>query len=147
MNEFLWIKFATISGLACALTFAWIPLMPFYVLAILMLLDTITGIIKTKILAGGNAITSYKLMRGIMLKVLYLTLLFSIGIAIKALGLESTIIVATATSILICGEIYSIIQNVYSAQTGKTLSEYSAFVIFLEKLADFFRGHGNNNLK
>lgn len=143
MNEIVWAKIALSTFLTWIFLYFWLSPIAMEMLALLMIIDLVTGVIKVKMIAGWDAITSFRLLKGIGMKMLNLLLIFGISASLKALWMPPSILIDTCIAIIVTGEIYSIIQNVYSAQTGKKLTEYKALITLLERLAEFFTSKVN----
>lgn len=109
------------------------------ILAILMLIDWITGVGK-QLRVDKTNVTSYRMGLGVMKKAWVILLLMSGGLVIKSFKLDPWVYVETALSILIMSEFYSIIQNVYAIRTWVILPEYDAISVTLKKLASFIEG-------
>ena len=105
--------------------------------ALLMVIDLITGIMRSAVNEGGKSIKSHIARRGIIAKVLLLLTVFSIGVTAKVLGYDAGTYVQATIAILSLGELYSIIGNVHSARTGKPKVEFDAVAIILKKVRDF----------
>lgn len=103
-------------------------------LCFLMLIDIFTGITRTWVVDGPRAIRSAILKKGIVAKLLLLSGLLSVGIAAKGFGLGMENFAQGITSVLILGELYSILGNVHSARTGQKKQEFDAVVWMLNKV-------------
>jgi toxin secretion/phage lysis holin len=103
---------------------------------ILMVFDIITGIYRTYIVEGGNAIQSRIGIKGVLSKMMLLVILFSVAITSKIIGFDPETYVNGAIVVLALGELYSIIGNIHSAHTGKPKSEFDAVTVLLKKLRD-----------
>jgi len=133
-----WISIASIKTLwyvAITSLFVYlnIPQESLWVLASLMVIDTITGIAKQyKVESIG--ITSKRMNIGIMTKFVTLMFLFAGWLVINFFKIEPDYYVQTVLSVLIMAEFYSIIQNVYAVRTGVILPEYDVISIALKRL-------------
>jgi hypothetical protein len=103
-------------------------------LLVLMLVDIITGTTRAVTLNGGQAFTSALLKKGIFAKALLISVLFSLGIASKGMGLGVEVFGQGIVSVLMLGELYSIIGNVHSIKTGETKVEFDAIKFLLDKV-------------
>lgn len=133
-----WISIASIKTLwyvAITSLFVYlnIPQESLWVLASLMVIDTITGVAKQyKVESIG--ITSKRMTTGIVTKFVTFLCLLSGWLVINHFDLDPKYYIQTVMSILIMAEFYSIIQNVYAVRTGVILPEYDAISIALKRL-------------
>jgi len=138
-----WISIASIKtiwyvAVTSMLVYLNIPQESLWVLASLMIIDTITGIAKQyKVERIG--ITSKRMTTGIITKFVTFLCLLSGGIVINYFDLDPKYYIQTVMSILIMAEFYSIIQNVYAVRTGVILPEYDAISIALKKITGFIQ--------
>jgi len=102
--------------------------------AALMIIDLITGIIRSATNNGCRSIKSSVARNGIVAKMLLLLTVFSIGITSALLGYDAGTYVQAAIAILSLGELYSIIGNVHSTRTGKPKVEFDAVSVILQKV-------------
>lgn len=93
---------------------------------LLMLVDVATGVVRTYVISGGQAITSDALKFGVLKKVLALIALFTIGIAAQGVGFDLHKFVHGIVVVFILGEAYSILGNIHSARTGSKKVEFDA---------------------
>jgi phage-related holin len=107
-------------------------------LSILMVFDVVTWIGK-RIALKKKDITSRKLIVGVMAKVFVLSLLLLLGWAFKITTLWNDIAIWMVVWLFIAGELYSCIQNIYTIQTQKTISEYDAVASILGWLLSLVR--------
>lgn len=112
-------------------------------LIFLMLLDLITGVIRAGIVNGGRSIKSSILRNGILAKVLLLVSLLAMGITTEGVGLDIGLFSQGVVSVLMLGELYSILGNVHSVKTGEKKVEFDAVGWLLGKVKDAL----NNVLK
>lgn len=133
-----WISIASIKTLwyvAITSLFVYlnIPQESLWVLASLMVIDTITGVAKQyKVESIG--ITSKRMTTGIVTKFVTFLCLLSGWLVINHFDLDPKYYIQTVLSVLIMAEFYSIIQNVYAVRTGVILPEYDAISIALKRL-------------
>lgn len=138
-----WITIATIKtfwyvAVTSLFVYLNIPQESLWVLASLMVIDTITGIAKQyKVESIG--ITSKRMTTGIITKFVTFLCLLSGGLVINHFDLDPKYYIQTVMSILIMAEFYSIIQNVYAVRTGVILPEYDAISIALKRLTGFIQ--------
>lgn len=105
----------------------------------LMLIDTITGIVRSFVLHGGTSITSSLGTRGLLAKLLVISGLLSLGIASIGMGFDTNVIKPMMSSIVIVftlAELYSILGNIHSAVTRQPKSEYDAMGFLMRVVRD-----------
>lgn len=104
------------------------------ILVVLMLIDIFMGICRVYIVEGGQAIKSSILKKGVLAKMLLLTGLFSVGLAAQGFGLGLQEFSQGVISVLLLGELYSILGNIHSCRTGEKKVEFDAVVWMLGKV-------------
>lgn len=102
-------------------------------LGILMAIDVLTGVTRSVTVSGGPSFTSALLTRGILAKGLLLTMLFSLAIAVKGLGVDIDGLGQSIVSVLILSELYSIIGNIHSINTKEQKVEFDAVKYLLDQ--------------
>ena len=138
-----WISIASIKtfwyvAVTSMLVYLNIPQESLWVLASLMVIDTITGIAKQyKVESIG--ITSKRMTTGIVTKFVTFLCLLSVWLVINHFDLDPKYYIQTVMGILIMAEFYSIIQNVYAVRTGVILPEYDVISIALKRLTWFIQ--------
>lgn len=100
----------------------------------LMLIDVVTGVMRSVMTKGGSTVKSQIFKEGILSKLLLLIALFSIGLAGKGIGFEMNGLVQACVSVLILSETYSILGNIHSILTGSEKVEFDAVAFFLSKI-------------
>lgn len=106
------------------------------ILIILLAIDTSTGAIKAHIF--GQSVRSRLWKRGVLFKMLILLVLIVFALTSKALliamgkDFDLLITMDIVFSILIVGEAFSSLSNVYMIVTGEKVKEYNAFVGLLK---------------
>lgn len=109
------------------------------ILMTLMLVDTITGTIRSGVVNGGPSVTSTIGTKGLLSKILLLTSIFSFGFAMKGIGFELENIRSLMHSVVvvfILSEVYSVVGNVHSTLTRKPKAEYDALAWLLRLIRD-----------
>lgn len=106
------------------------------VLGLLMIIDIITAIARVWLNEGGQNIRSAVLKRGITAKLLLWAGLFSVAIASKALGFEMHEFAQGTVSVIILGELYSVLGNIHSARTGAVKVEFDALAWMLGRVKE-----------
>lgn len=104
------------------------------ILVVLMIIDIVMGICRVYIVEGGQAIRSSILKKGVLAKMLLLTGLFSVGLAAQGFGLGLQEFSQGVISVLLLGELYSILGNIHSCRTGEKKVEFDAVVWMLGKV-------------
>ena len=101
-------------------------------LAILLVIDYLTGLYKARML--GHSITSNKMKYGCISKLLLLLVPIVLAIGAKSAGADFGFALLVGINILIISEIYSIIGNIYSSRTKEELPEWDAVSIIGKKI-------------
>lgn len=125
------------------LNFAYIPCVPLMVwlglpidsvaiLAILLMIDYFTGVLKVFILKGH--LRSYRAVAGILTKGSILLLVFTLAFMAKGIGLDFELYLKIFVSVLIISEAYSIFGNVYSCITKEQIEEFDAVAMAIKKV-------------
>lgn len=136
----------TSANITVAWVFAFFGLsqMAITMLALLIVIDTITGFTK----AWMNWTASSKhWSRGIISKVYLLLIPICISAAWIAAWLDLTNIVSWTLSMLAFAELYSIVANIYEIKTKKKLPEYDAVSAVIGGLLKVIRKILNDNAK
>lgn len=95
-------------------------------LAILLLLDFFTGVLRAGVVDGVHTIRSSEGIRGAASKAIVFVIPFVLAIAGKGVGMDLAALASSSISIFICSTTYSIIGNVHSVTTGKPKVEFDA---------------------
>lgn len=134
--------FAFIKNLSYVVAFMasleWLGLNPqaVTIFSILMVIDVVTGVTRAAIVEGGRSVRSAILKRGILAKLLVLTALFSVALTGKGIGLDMKILVQSTVTVLILGELYSILGNIHSVRTGNQKMEFDAVAFLLARVRE-----------
>lgn len=132
------IKFISYPIVAMAM-YLKLPTEPLNILAILLLLDIVTGIVREIIIDKSN-ISSRIAIIGIVSKMLTFTLPFVVALVFKGIGFDVTLLAETIVSILIVYEGWSVIANIGQIRAGdKTINEYDAISYLIKKIQDVFK--------
>lgn len=125
------INFFTIS---CSGLFAYLDINTeaFFLFALLLLIDYVTGVWKASCL--GHSITSNKMKYGILSKLSLLLIPVVLAIGAKAVGADFKAVLLVGINILVLSETYSIIGNIYSIRTKDELPEYDAVAMLGNKI-------------
>lgn len=106
------------------------------VLAVLLVVDLFTGVIRAAVVEGPTAIRSKVAIRGFMSKALVFTVPFIIALAGRGVGIELTAIAASCVTVFILATLYSILGNIHSVSTGKPKSEFDALDFIIQKVRE-----------
>ena len=106
----------------------------FLALAVLMIIDTFTGVVRVGVVRGWRHVRSVRLSTGIVAKMTLLLVPISLALAGLGIGADITSIVNATTSVLILAEVYSVVSNIYCIRTGKEIKEFDAVAAVLESL-------------
>lgn len=148
-------SFVKITGYLWCAFFFWyldIPQEQTTLLAILMVLDTVTGLAKSWKLDWGRSITSHKLGMGVLKKALVFIIIVGLAVTIRGasvvIGIDwkPWILLSAVLGVLMVAEFYSICQNIYMFRTGKKVTEYDAVSIVIRNLGEFMREKIDNFL-
>lgn len=104
------------------------------IFAALMIIDVITGSIRSMLNNGGRSFKSSILSAGILAKCMLLLVPFTVGLTGKGVGFDLSVFVQSVVSVLILAEAYSILGNIHSSITGKEKQEFDAVAFILSKL-------------
>jgi len=104
------------------------------ILAVLMVVDTIFGVLRVGIVHGGEHIRSYRLSAGILSKLTIIGVPLMIAWAGQGVGINLVMVAQGAISMLILAQLYSILGNVYSIRVGKDVQEFDAVSWVLHRL-------------
>ena len=104
------------------------------IFVILMLIDIITGVYRAYNQEGGSSVKSAVLKDGLYAKFFIFISLFSVGLTGKGVGFNMDDLVQASVSVLIVGELFSILGNVHSAITGQEKVEFDALSVLLSQV-------------
>jgi len=107
------------------------------VLALMMVLDTITGVLRVGVIHGWKHITSHEATMGIIKKGTAISVPLLIAIAGHGVGLELVEVAKWTLRVLILSELYSIISNMQSIRLGRDVAEFDAVSFILSKIRDY----------
>ncbi len=99
-----------------------------------MIVDTITGVVRSAYLHGGRSIRSHVLAAGVLAKMLLILVPLIVAWAGEGVGLNLTSVAGAALSVFILSEAYSILGNIYAIHTKKELTEFDAVAGVLKML-------------
>lgn len=108
----------------------------FGILAVLMLIDTVLGIIRAGVVHGWREVTSHKASFGILSKLAMISVPVVVALAGKGVGINLVAVASGALSMLIVSETYSILGNVQSIRIRKDIKEFDAVNYTLSRVRD-----------
>lgn len=132
MNALVWIGNALLGLGAWALMYTGLPAEPAAILAVLMCIDFIAGVSRSRVL--GEPVTSHRMKVGALTKCGVMTVPLVMALTANGLGADFGWLVQWTVSVFILSETYSIIANVYAAKTGIILPEFDAVSAVLKKV-------------
>jgi small basic protein len=106
----------------------------YLILAILMIIDTIFGVIRVGVIYGGRHIMSHKLKAGIIKKATVIVVPMILAMAGKGAGIDLLPVAKSILGILILSETYSIIGSVYAIRIKKDVPEWDMVSIALRQV-------------
>lgn len=104
------------------------------ILAMLMVIDTITGVIRAGVVHGWGSVNSHNLSFGVLSKMCLILTPFVVVIAGRGAGIDLSMVAKGALSVLILSEAYSILGNTQSIRIRKDIQEFDAINLVLSKL-------------
>lgn len=104
------------------------------ILGLFMIVDTITGIVKSGVVHGWRSVTSHAASVGILSKCAYLLVPMLLAMTAHAVGVELTFVAKAALNVLILSELYSILSNIHSIRLRRDVAEFDAVSFTLEKI-------------
>jgi len=104
------------------------------VLAALIVLDVVTGIWRVAVIEGGDYVTSWKAINGLVSKFLFLLIPVTVAYMGHGMGIDLIALAKTALSLLTLATGYSIIGNIYGIRTGKVVKEFDAVRLILGQI-------------
>lgn len=132
MNVLKWIFNGLLALGAWVLTYTGLPAEPVAILTVLMCVDFVAGISKSRV--TGIPVTSYRIKVGAISKCGVMTVPLVMALTAKGLGADFNWLVNWTVSVFILSEAYSIIANVYTIKTGKIAPEWDAISLILRKI-------------
>lgn len=140
VTEAIVIWFKTFWYALAAFTFDYlnIPQDQLYILWVLMVIDTASGIAKAYRISP-KSITSHELSIGVMKKIGELIFVYTLALIGKWIHIPPEHFIEWALSLLIMAEWYSIIQNIYAFRTWKIVAEFDAISMIIKKIGEFIR--------
>lgn len=102
-----------------------------FILAVFMIMDIITWILKQWGI-DPKKISSDKLTRWVIKKILTMMFLFSFALMFKWVWIDGWTYITAVLSVLIMSEFYSNTQNIYSFRTWKNVEEYDVISLIIK---------------
>lgn len=106
------------------------------ILAALILLDIVTGVLKSAALRGWRSIKSSRLASGTLAKLLLILIPIILAFAGKGIGMDLAVVAQSAITVLILSQVYSVIGNIHSLQTKTEKNEFDAVAFILRGIRD-----------
>lgn len=106
------------------------------VLAGVIVIDIITGVLKSAALHGWRSITSSKFSAGVLAKLLLILVPITLALGGKGVGLDMGLLVQGSITVLILSQVYSILGNIRSLQTLDDKNEFDAVAFIMRQLRD-----------
>ena len=128
-----------IATFLASIEFIGITEMSVFVLTSFILLDIITGILKSGSIYGWKAVKSSTLQRGVIAKCLVILIPIIIALTGKGVGLELSIFAQSIINVLILSEAYSVIGNIYAVRTGNDKSEFDAVAFVISRVKNVLK--------
>lgn len=127
-------SFANLFYIPCVpvLLYLDLPVEPMAILAVLLLIDYFTGVLKVFILKG--SLRSYRAIAGMLTKGSILLLVFTLAFMAKGINLDFKLYLQIFVSVLIISETYSIFGNVYSCIAKEEIEEFDAVALVIKKV-------------
>lgn len=126
--------FANVFYIPCVpiLIYLDLPIEPLAILALLLLIDYVTGVLKVFILKG--YLRSYRAVAGLLTKGSILLLVFALAFMAKGINIDFKLYLQIFISVLIISETYSIFGNVYSCISKEEVEEFDAVALTIKKV-------------
>lgn len=121
--------------IAYVLTYVNLNAEVYSIFAILMIIDILTGLMKSIILE--RKITPGRLTNGLISKMSILILPIVLAMGAKAVGEDATRFVVWGMNLLILSEVYSVMGNVYTIRTKEFLPEWDAIALIAKGIREF----------
>jgi len=103
----------------------------FAIFGVLIVIDTITGVVRTIRIRGGDSFTSLQLTGGVISKGLVISVPLIVAWAGRGAGLDLTLVAQGVLSVLILAEAYSILGNIHAIRIGRDVKEFDAIAWIL----------------
>jgi len=116
----------------------------FAIFAVLIVLDTFTGVIRSITIRGGQSFTSMQLTSGVVSKGLIISVPLVIAWAGRGAGLDLTLIATGVLSVLILAEAYSVLGNIHAIHVKRDVKEFDAIAWILSKVRDQMENYLKN---
>lgn len=114
-----------------------LSLQSFTILAVFMLVDVGTGLVRTYVVNGGHSIKSSRLGAGVLSKTCIILIPVLLVWGGEGAGINLLPVAQGTLSVLILAELYSILGNVQSIRLRKDIMEFDAVNFIILKLRDY----------
>lgn len=104
------------------------------ILAMLMILDLITGIVRAGVIHGWRSVTSRIATFGILTKLTMILIPLVIALAAKGVGMNLLVVAKMALGTMILSEAYSVLGNIQAIRIRKDIKEFDAINLLLTKV-------------
>ena len=102
------------------------------ILSALLVIDLITGWSKTIVM--GKKPRSRRLAQGIIAKAVLILVPIVLALGFKAMHINTMALFYVIIDTIVLSEVYSIIGNIYTIRTGKTVEEYDVLAKILKRI-------------
>jgi len=123
----------------------------FAIFGVLIVIDTITGVVRTITIRGGDSFTSLQLTGGVISKGLVISVPLIVAWAGRGAGLDLTLVAQGILSVLILAEAYSILGNIHAIHVKRDVKEFDAVAWILgmtrNRLEHYLKTTGGDKTK
>lgn len=130
LTQIKYIAFMLYAPFVALIEFTELNKLTIICLTLLIVIDLITGVIKT--IRVNKKPTSTRLANGVFSKLVLLFIPVSVALAVKGLGLNFVVLLDTTLAILMLSELYSIVANIYTIRTKEEVPEFDAVSAILK---------------
>lgn len=116
----------------------------FAIFAVLIILDTFTGVVRSITIRGGQSFTSLQLTGGVISKGLIISVPLIIAWAGRGAGFDLTLVAQGVLSVLILAEAYSVLGNIHAIHVKRDVKEFDAIAWILGKVRDQMENYLKN---
>ena len=110
------------------------------ILAVLMLIDTVFGVVRVGVVHGGKHIKSYKLIAGALSKLTVISIPLVLVWAGKGAGIDFAPIAQATLGVLVLAETYSIVGSMYAIRVKRDVPEWDAVSWILRSVQRVIEG-------
>lgn len=138
-----WLILPLAGAVQASITYLHLNAEQLTILSILIAIDIVTGVIKAYIVSKN--VTSHRFLLGFLSKVVLLGIPFILALGAKGVGFDVEGFVALCVSVLVVGEVYSSIGNIYTITTKKEVTEIDAVSAILGMIRELLERLINKN--